>query len=375
MLRPRAFLLPLAVLILGVLVWTGWWFYASRMALATAQDWVVQTRADGFDVGFAKFETGGYPFRVTLTAERLGLAAPLRAWSVSTERVEIGFSPVDWTRYTLTSDRPIQITAAALPGSRETPLRLSALDGTYTHDAGAAEHRLRLRATGLSGPEGLRAAETGLRLVRPFRPAAGPDDSALRITLELVEADLPQLLRPPLPADVPAAVLEADIRGPEPDPEASLLKRLALWQQGGGRIEVARFDAVWADVNLQSEGTLGLDAAMRPLAAFSVRATGLSRAARRAEEAGLIDAAARQYIELGAGLLSGLSGGNNDGSVRFPVTAHDGVLSLGPVGLTRLPSLIPGYTPRENGAAPGADSFTVPAPPPTVSDVTLNAGE
>lgn len=378
MFRRRIILLPLAGLVLAALAWSGWWFYASRTALAVAQDWVAQTRADGYDVGFAKFETGGYPFRVTLRAERLGVAAPLRAWSVSTETVEIAFSPLDWTRYALSSERPIRITAAAISGSRETPVRLGALDGTYHHDGAGGAHALQLRANGVSGPMGLRAAEIGIRARRPFMPAERPSDSALSLTVELVDAAVPALLPPPLPAELPAAVLEAEIRGPEPDPDASLLKRLALWQQGGGRIDVARLDAVWADVNLRSDGTLGLDARMRPLAAFTVRATGLARAARRAEEAGLIDPATRQYIELGAGLFSTAGGEDGERGLRFPVSARDGVLSLGPVALARLPALIPGYSApaaAEEGRTDGAGRFTPPAPPPTVSDETLNAGE
>lgn len=354
--------------------WTGWWFYAAHFAIGAFQDWAAERRADGWDVGFARIDTGGYPMAVRLSVAHIGIAGPGRLWSLSSDAVDVSFPPWRFDLYSLEAQEPVRFVSGALAGSRETPLQASGLTGRYHNDAAARAHRLVLTFDGVSGPQGIAADTIAVSAVRPFSPARTSDSRALTLRAEAVGAVLPGALPPPLSPRFPAAILDAEVFGPEPPAQGSTLTRLEAWRAGGGKIDVGEIALVWEDLNLQGDGTVTVDAAMRPLAAFSVRAVGIGPTARRAEEAGLIDSSTRRYIELGAGILS--FGSNDGGTIKLPVAIQDGVFYLGPAPLGEVPPIIPGFKPppRPVPVPPPTDDGTgVPPPPPTVSDETLNA--
>lgn len=362
----------------GVLLvaWTGWWFHASNLALDRFQDWVAEQRADHYDIVFHKVDTGGYPLSVQLTVHRFGMSAPLRAWSVSADELTVSFQPWRFDRYNIDSDQPIRLSAVAIEGSRETPIRIDHLTGDYRFERVERRHRLRLLASDVTGPEGLSARQIGITGARPFDKATDRQSPILSTRLEVVDAQLPGLFPPELSDRLAAAVLTFDLSGPEPGPEASFLKGIADWRDAGGLIDVTEIALVWQDLNLAGDGTVGLDEEMRPLASFAVRAAGLNQTARRFQDAGLIDGRTRRYIELGTGLLS-MGSSESGGVVRFPISVQDGMLNLGPVPVAEISPIFPGSRSGSNsmqGAlVPKVETFPDLPPPPTVSDGTLNA--
>lgn len=351
--------------------WSGWWYYSGRMAIDAVLGWAADQRAQGYDVGYAKIELGGYPFDVELTIQRPGMAAPSRIWSVSGERITIAYEAWQFDRYTLTSDRPIQVVTAVLPESRGHPITLQSLDGEYWRATNGQPHQLILKAMDVTGPNGVSVAEVGVSGLRGKAPSNSPETAALEMRLELVEADIQNYIQPGLPGKIDAGVLDFTIGGPEPQGDASLLKKLADWRDQGGVVDVPNLSLVWGDLNLQGSGLVTLDEEMRPLASFDFKTLGLSETAKRFEEAGLIDSGTRRIINLGAGLLS--FGRAESGAVNISVSSQDGQLYLGPVAVAEVPSLIPGYNPPPSAAPAPVDTFPDLPPPPTVSEETLNA--
>ncbi|MDF1750787.1 MAG: DUF2125 domain-containing protein [Alphaproteobacteria bacterium] len=364
------------ILVLLVSAWSAWWFYSGRMAISGFQDWVSAQRADGYDISYERIDTGGYPFSLALTVGRFGVAAPLRAWTVSGDAATVSFKPWQWDRYEVSSDQPIRLSAVVMPASRNTPVVINGLTGDFQVQRDAAQHQLRLVASDVSGPNGLTIGKVGLSGSMPFRAPQDRDGNLVTGHLELVAAQMPGIVPKGLSEQIEAAILDFTVSGPQPNLDHSMAKRLSDWRDAGGGIDVTKIAVAWQDLNLSGDGTISLDEYLRPLAAFGMQATGLSDTARRFEDAGLIDRQIRRYIEMGIGLLS--LGSGQTGMVRFPVTIQDGILSLGPVALAEVPPIVAGAGPLPPAVpAPKTGEITTfpdLAPPPTVSEETLGAG-
>ncbi|MAX64170.1 MAG: hypothetical protein CMM40_17350 [Rhodospirillaceae bacterium] len=364
------------ILVLLVGAWTAWWFYSARLAMSSFQGWVSEQRSQGYDINFERIDTGGYPFSLALTATRFGVAAPLRAWTVSGDALTVTFKPWQLDRYQVASDQPLRLSAVVIPESQKTPVVIQDLTGDYLYQRDVSQHQLRLIAADVSGPNGLTIDTIGVSGTMPFRAPQDRDADIMTGHLELVGAKMPGLVPQGLSEQIEAAILDFTVSGPQPNPEHSMAKRLSDWRDAGGGVEVSKIALAWQDLNLSGDGTISLDEYLRPLAAFGMQATGLSETARRFEGAGLIDRQIRRYIEMGVGLLS--LGSGQAGMVRFPVTIQDGILSLGPVALSEIPPIVAGAGPLPPAVpAPKTGEITTfpdLAPPPTVSDETLDAG-
>ena len=356
---------PLAILmalLLFAAAWSGWWYYSASTARHLLQGWTEDQRAQGFDIAYERADLSGYPLNVTLTILGFQAAAPDSAWHFSGEKMVVSFPAWRPDRYTLNSVGPVQASATAIPGSTERPISAGELLGDYS----LTDRTLRLLTRRVSGPMGVEIREFG------FTGIDTPDGYLAR--LEAVDGHFPNWIPQTLPQHISAAILGFRLDRSFPydgsgDPET----RFAAWRDRGGAIDVTEIAAVWGDLNLRGDGTVTLDTAMRPLASFSLRARGLAETARRFEQAGMIDKQVRRAIDLGVNLLS--LGGSMGGEVKLPVTVQDGLLSLGPVAVAEIPPLF------GNGPGPSASAAPVPsepafptlAPPPTVSDDTLNA--
>lgn len=359
--------------LLAVAVWTGWWFHASRQAMGLFQDWVTEQRDAGIDTQFARVTSSGYPFSITLTVDRFGMAGPGRGWFISAERMDVSFPPWRFDEYAYRSQAPVRIGFIGIPGSLRTPIVLESVSGAYSVANASAPHRVTVDARDMSGPQGMAAKSLSLTLEIPETPPVASSAVALEGSLSLEDAMIAPLVPEGLAEQVETASLAVLVSGPI-STGGSALKRLALWRDGGGIVDVSDIILRWGAMDVTGDGTVTVDAVMRPLASFALKVGGLKETARDFESVGLIDASTRRGIELGAGILSFANGGGD--TVPLPVTIQSGVLSLGPVGIAEIPSLIPGHAPaRPKAVTPSADDFAPPPPPPTVSDETLRTGE
>jgi len=321
--------------------WTVAWQVVALRVEASITGWVDQRRALGDRIEHGPLALGGFPFTVDVTVRQ-----------------------VHWTR----EDGPTLLAAAAPELVASTPVwdpfrvavhpvgggRASAAGswGSVTADADVAlavvtlgRHApervdVTLRNIDLTGPGGVVWAHVATfdAVVDPT-----PDDesgaiAAVPTTLDVsgTATGVQPAGAEALPFEGPATVSwRASLRG-DVDPAAGL-PGLAAWRDAGGVIDVQHLAVSWPPIDLVGDGTVALDAAMRPEGAGVAEVQGVGAALDRLVAKGRMKPADAALLKLAAIAASEPSDDGRGQRVKAPVTVQDGTVRVGriPVGKVR----------------------------------------
>jgi hypothetical protein len=324
--------------------------------VAGLDTWLEARRAEGAEASYGGLTHEGFPFRIVvrLDSPRLALpeVPPRPLWQAS--RLALVLQP--WDLRHLIFDLSGQGRLEADDGARRRRLDYDVAEGLASYQTDTAGRLLRLsvdlRQVALDEPGG--AAATLARGQLHVRPGeSGAIETALQLdNLHLDTDRLPEALRP-LPAFGPEVALlqvDASIEGAPPlagDPRSWL----ARWRDQGGDLQLRRLKLTWGEVDIESTGTLALDAEMRPLGALTAKVKGHEHLIDAAVAAGQMRRKDAQIAKAVLGTLASAAGG----VLSVPITLQDGVASLGPVPIARLQPL---FSPVARNQAPPS-----PAPP------------
>ncbi len=87
--KPRrlGLVLPFALLILAIVVWSGFWFW-TRIQTGDRMDQAAEAlRSAGYEVSWETRSIGGYPFRLNVTLTEAQIREP-SGWAIATPRLE-----------------------------------------------------------------------------------------------------------------------------------------------------------------------------------------------------------------------------------------------------------------------------------------------
>ncbi|MGZ9115243.1 MAG: DUF2125 domain-containing protein [Brevundimonas sp.] len=145
----------------------------------------------------------------------------------------------------------------------------------------------------------------------------------------------------PLGNGVERLAAEATVQGEmalQPWPEA-----LFRWRDAGGVIDVAALKLAYGPLSLSGSGTVALDEAGQPVAAFAAQISGLFPAIDALRAHGHMGRGEAVAAKLALGLLAGppdrRSPPDRQGPLDVPLTLQDRVLSVGPVALMPIPEI------------------------------------
>lgn len=373
----RTFLFPALILIAGALAWSAWWYYTGQIALRALDEWAVAQRLEGYSISHNTPSLSGFPGVVAITVAGIEGSAPGGLWSITGDGLKASFQPWDLRTIDVEGIGTLSVQTPTIPGSMEKPVQIGALFGQYRQDLELGRHEADLILQDVSGPRGFQAQEVAFVGRQPFAVSTTSEDPVGDIRLEAVGVTLPAGGVPEgLPNTVEAALLSAEISGPELSELGSPAKRLIEWQAAGGKVDISEIALVWQDLTLEGDGIASVDAYLRPELSLSLQVGGLSEMAQRFEEAGLITRTARQAIELGASLLSFGSGGS--GKIKVPVSIQEGEVFIGPARVGEVQQILPGPAPPVrlrpvDRVIPAPGEPELPPPPPSVSEETLRA--
>ena len=326
-------LLVLLVLAGGALA--GFWYYASNEVAKGIAAWRDDWQAQGGRAEFADPPIGGFPLELAADFAQPVLALPsgetwrgpplvtARAWLWQLETI----------RFVAPGHHEFDLPAGRLA------LDANGIEGALAFGGGLLERiELDLRQARLVNRDtGQELAADALRLsAGPLAPVEGKD-YAIDLALDLAGL--------PLPPEAEGAALLGQrlerlrlvgvLRGPLA-PAAAPRAAAALWRDGGGVLDLAEIELRWGDLALKGSGTLTLDEAFRPLGAFSFETEGLLALIGRLDAAGLLDPAVVPALTTALKALASGQGNNGQDRVTLPITAQDGVLSLGLVPIGQL---------------------------------------
>jgi hypothetical protein len=131
----------------------------------------------------------------------------------------------------------------------------------------------------------------------------------------------------------------------------SLWRVLKNWRDGGGIIEVKDFSIAHPDFKVSIQGTLALDEELRLLASVQSNIIGYSELLKLFVKNQMISKSEATAAQIAFTMLEKTEAGHTvpTDSLHLPITAQDGRLSIGPLVLAPLPSLISLWPQGGNG--------------------------
>lgn len=278
--RPWLIALPLALVVLLALAWTGFWFYATSRASATIADWRAREAQAGRVHTCGQQTIGGYPFRIEVhcsdpAATFQTLAPPL---TLSAKDAIVAAQVYDPTLLIGEFTGPLSVGDAG-----KTP----ALSATWTlaqvsvRGTPAAPQRVSIA---VDRPELSRLARGAMEPVAAAehvelhgRIVAGSvtDNPTVELVLRLTAAAAPELL--PLAARPTDGEITAQLTGLKdfaPKPWAARLHEI---QAAGGHIEITGARLSQGDILAVGSGTLALTPSGRLDGQLTLTVAGLEK--------------------------------------------------------------------------------------------------
>ena len=304
--------------------------------------WLDQRQAEGFVTENGTVETDGYPFSVEARIASLTLGRGNKGeagyWRWQAGMIGATLDPADPWRIRLTTTAPVsgeftdpsgslqqlQATASSATGvvSVARNGQLTAIDTAFK--------ALTLTGSALAGP--VQAEQITARV----KAGPPPTTTTPRNTLVDIQGNnlqLPTNIDLLFGETVDVFRLQATMNGQLP--MAWSRPHITAWRNTGGSVDLTRARIKWGTLDLVAQGTVALDALMRPQGSGTATLRGHNESIRSLADRRLITPLNAAALTIGLNML----GRTENGAVKFPVSARDGRLKIGTVAATRLKPL------------------------------------
>jgi len=342
-LRPVLLGPALLILLLGV-GYPVFWFIVAGQVEDGFLRWRDTQNKKGHVVEHGALAVQGFPGAIRLMIDAPAIASTKDGWSIKSSQAHFEIQPWNWRRYRVEASGPhrlvgiVQGRPVRVVAETDSALFIGQLNDRGRMAEGVAEiGNLRVRE-----PDGGQLSATKHVQARLRWPdgAARPGLPSFDLTVQASHTQLAPKISGPLGTDLRTVRVSGTLNGQPP----GKLQRDALdaWRQDGGTIDIRQVVLGWGALDVSANGTLALDAALRPLGAFTTELLGHRALLAALEQGGTLRRKEASAARLALDLLSKPSG-NGDGRrvVTVPLTAQRGRLYLGPVRLLKLPPILP----------------------------------
>jgi hypothetical protein len=326
----------LAIVILAVLGWSGWWWFVSAARDRALTGWLDERRAAGWVAEAEDVRVLGFPNRIDTIVTGLDLADPQAGWSWKADEFQIlslAYRPnhviavLPGTQVMATPYETVTATSETLRGSvifRPTP-RLE-LDH-MTFEIGGMD---------IASDRGWTAG-IGEAILATRRAEDGPPN-AHDLAFNAEDLELPGVVEAMrggelLPAAIGTVSLDATLGFDRPWDRASV-------EAGNPTLESVRIrdvSLIWGKLDLRGRGTLEVDADGFAEGRIDLRARNWEEMIDLAVSAGALDAGVAGAVRTGLGLIAQLAGDGD--AINVPLDFESGQARLGPVVIGPAPVL------------------------------------
>ncbi len=321
-----------------VLVWSGWWFFASSSMKNGIDVWLSDRRAEGWQAEVVETRTGGYPFALEAIMVSPVLADPDSGVAFSASQLEIA-APAWWPGY-VSVTFPQDNMVFASPLLRHTVQAQTAIADFRLHPGTALEvEELALRSGTwvLATPQGSLMGADGLTLSMLQAP---DDPNRYSFVLDAPAFEPGRLPRSALrvPEDWPVAfdslALAMEITFDRPFDRTTLEDA----RPQPRRVDLELAEAQWGALSLLGAATLDVAPGGLLSGEVSLQARNWQDILTLAETAGALPPELRPQLERVLGALARSSG--NPDNIDAALTLRDGRIFVGFIPLGRAPLLV-----------------------------------
>ena len=325
---PRRIIIVIAAVCLTVAVaYGGFWWVVAGMIRDGITDWAEARRAEGFELTYETLAIDGFPGRIAVTLTRPSVARPASGgaagWRWRASRLAAEMSPFAPDRIAITLPDVQRLDY----GGRQMEITVARGVAVYTPPGEAPESlAVEASAIAVASPGGRFTLDSLTGLIRRG------GEALIELEIDGLGLTLAARVKTILGREIKLVAVTASHDGALPEDFSG--PALAAWSTGGGTVEFERLDLEWGAVEIAAEGTLTLDAELRPEAAFSAEIAGYGGLLDGLAEGGGMkprDASfAKTFLNLMAKRVSGRR------VIKVALTAQNGTLFVGPLPLIKL---------------------------------------
>ncbi len=333
--RPLIFTaIGFAVLLIAYAIY---WFVLARIVAGDIADWASQQRAQGFAVAFGEPAIAGFPLAVRARMAAPNIAAPGGLWHWQGPETTLRVAP--WAPLDFSFSAPGHH-SLSIAGNSPREIALDTGELLFGIDIGTSGRLTNFTlvlaeatlADNLSGSAKLATATILGHL--PWPASNDPNLSSLDLSIDAAGIDLPPNVKAPLGQRIEKIHLVSQVMGVVPP--GTPREALAAWRDAGGVLQLRESELDWGPLSAAGDGTLALDPAMQPLAAGTVRISGLAESLDALVAAGMLQASPAKLAQFMFGALARVPAEGGRPQVQLPLSIQNGSLYMGPIKLAPL---------------------------------------
>jgi len=333
--RAGLFVLVGTLVVLGL--WTGGWFIAQALVNSALTDWQDKQRANGAQVSYESLNLSGYPFQIVIDLKAPKYDGPLMGEPVAWQGESLTLKARPWSPSTLHIEAPGKHTVKlagkglAYAGTVQA-LKVDLVPGADWPD------NLNIALAGVTLLDTTTKASVGLDVLR-LHVSNDANAAGLQISMMGQAMNVPKALNLPLGNAVQSFDIEMTVKDPltPQDLVQNIGKVLPAWQQRGNSIDIQRFNLHSGPLVVSSSGTMTVDEALQPTAAFTAKIEGLFQVLEILRLERLITPSNAAIATMALSALSKRPTGGGPAYINLSVTIAGGQLKLGPVPVLDMP--------------------------------------
>jgi hypothetical protein len=337
----------LAILTGLAALYSGLWFVIASQLEGGLANWAASQRARGWTVEHGTVDLSGFPLKWQMDVVKplLSRSAGKTPFHWSGPQIRLKMRPWNLAAIGFRTEGNHHLGYATAKTSESAKLKMGAGYGElqFGHDGVLQELTFTVEGAALETAQAQNYRFTQLNarldLDRPTSPESKPHQvPAFRLTAELFGLTLPKGMKPALGRTISRIALSTDFLGVANGP--NLQQTLSQWARSGGALNVKQLEIGWSKLDISGTGTLALDSALQPIAAFSGRVSGYDETLDAMANGGLIKPATAMVTRFALRALSNFTGDKKGDRIRVSLTIQDNYLHVGPVKLIKLPKII-----------------------------------
>ncbi len=327
-----------AVLALAVLAYTAAWFYGANRFEQAIADWKAEAEAEGATVTHDELQIVGFPLELGAVLRELEIG--FEAKGITFEAAPIRLRTTLWNpnriRFDFAGKHLLTVTSVSQT-SRST-IDVETGDGEAVFDGDRRQDRVVAMNVRVVSEDGiLTIARLEASGIADPKPADNTSDSFQAVyALSGVEVTDPlgaKLIEPPIEK------LRLDLAATGPFVELLKGGTVLDWASAGGTLALRDLSVGWNGFLFTASGNIGFDAELRPAGSVTLVSTSFGDNLQSLEEKGLIRPERALWIRHMTEPFIVPSGDGSRSDLVVPVTAANGILSIGGQPMTPIPSL------------------------------------